>query len=57
MADKFYQQVIDTEDYNILSGSIALPIKVSDKIKQYNYQKLSFYDPSDLLVNTPKIRS
>ena len=54
MADKFYQQVIDTENYNILSGSIALPFKVSDKIKQYDYQKLSFYDPSDSLPNDIK---
>ena len=54
MADKFYQQVIDTENYNVLSGSISLPIKVSDKIKQYDYQKLSFYDPSDSLPNDIK---
>ena len=56
MADKFYQQVIDTENYNFLSGSIAksLPIKVPDKIKQFNHQKLSFYDSSDSLTNNMK---
>jgi hypothetical protein len=44
MADKFYQQVIKTENKDP-------PVTVVDKINQHNHFKLSFYDPSDLLVN------
>jgi hypothetical protein len=53
MADTFYQQGIKTENNNIRLGSVFKdpPVTVVDKINQHNHFKLSFYDPSDLLVN------
>jgi hypothetical protein len=49
MADKFYQQVIDTENYNTCLDSTTKSCPL-----QYNGQKVSFYDPSDLLMNNTK---
>jgi hypothetical protein len=53
MADKFYQQVIETENYNIHLGSTSkdLPVTVVDKVSQHNRQKVPFYDPADLHMN------
>ena len=41
MADKFYQQVIETENYNIRLGSTSIdpPVTVVDKVSQHNCQK------------------
>jgi hypothetical protein len=52
MADKFYQQVIETENYNIRLGSTSkdLPVTVVDKISQHNRQ-MPFCDPADLHMN------
>jgi hypothetical protein len=49
MTDKFYQQVIDTENYKIRLNSTAKSLPL-----QYNGPKMSFYDPSDLLMNNTK---
>ena len=49
MADKFYQQVIDTENYNTCLDSTTKSLPL-----QYNGQKVSFYDPSDSLMNNIK---
>jgi hypothetical protein len=53
MADKFYQQVIETENCNICLGSISKnpPVIVVDKVIQHNHQKMTFYDPADLHMN------
>jgi hypothetical protein len=53
MADKFYQQVIETENYNSCFGfaSRDLPVTVVDNVHQHKHLKLSFYDPSCLYVN------
>jgi hypothetical protein len=47
MADKFYQQVIETENYNSCVGfaSRDLPVTVVDNVYQHKHLKLSFYDP------------
>jgi hypothetical protein len=51
VADKFYQQGIDTENYN--SSSTNLPDASTVKVNQNNL-KLSLYDASDLLANILK---
>jgi hypothetical protein len=53
MADKFYQQVIETENYNICLSftSNDPPVTVVDKVSQQNHQKMPFYDPADLQMN------
>jgi hypothetical protein len=53
MADKFYQQVIEMENYNIRLGfsSKDPPVTVVDKVSQDNHQKMPFYDPADLHMN------
>jgi hypothetical protein len=52
MAEKLYQQVIDIENYNISLSSNAKSLPC-----QHNCQKLSFYDPSDSLINNIKGKS
>jgi hypothetical protein len=41
MVDKFYQQVIETENYNIRLGFTSKdpPVTVVDKVSQHNHQK------------------
>jgi hypothetical protein len=53
MADKFYQQVSETENYNIRLDFTSKdpPVTVVDKVSQHNHQKMSFYDPADLQMN------
>jgi hypothetical protein len=53
MADKFYQQNIEMENYNIRLGSDSKdpPGTVVDNVHHHNYLKLSLFDPSDLHVN------
>jgi hypothetical protein len=53
MADKFYQQVIETENYNIRLGSISKdpPVTVVGKVSEHNRQKIPFYDPADLHIH------
>jgi hypothetical protein len=53
MADKFYQQVIETENSNICLGFTSKdpPVTVVDKVSQHNHQKMPFYDPADLQMN------
>jgi hypothetical protein len=53
MADKLYQQVIETENYNIRLGftSKGPPVTVVDKVCQHNHQKMLFYDPADPHMN------
>ena len=53
MADKFYQQVIETENYNIRLGSTSIdpPVTVVDKVSQHNRQTMPFYDPADLYMH------
>jgi hypothetical protein len=53
MADKFYQQVIETENYNICLGFTSKDHQVTavDKVSQHNHQKMPFYDPADLHMN------
>jgi hypothetical protein len=53
VADKFYQQVIDTENYN--ASSTNLPDTSTAQANQNN-SKLSFYDPSYLLANNLKCK-
>jgi non-homologous end joining protein Ku len=51
VADKFYQQVIDTKNYNASSKNqniIRMPILMRLTIM---IQSCPFYDPSDLLEN------
>jgi hypothetical protein len=51
VTDKFYQQVIDTENYN--TSSTYLPDTSTVEVNQNN-SNLSFYDTSDLLANNLK---
>jgi hypothetical protein len=53
IADKFYQQVIETENYNICLGFTSKdpPVAVADKVSQHKHQKMPFYDPADLQMN------
>jgi len=53
VAGKFYQQVIDTENY--IASSKNLLDDTTDKVNQGNL-KLSFHDPSDLLANNLKAK-
>jgi hypothetical protein len=48
VADTFYQQIIDTENYN--TSSTILPDTITVDVN-HNNLNLSFYDPSDLLAN------
>jgi hypothetical protein len=52
IADTFYQQVIETEDYNIHLGSASKepPMTIVDN-DQHHQLKLTFYNPSDLHVS------
>jgi hypothetical protein len=53
MADKFYHQIIETENYNIRLGfpSNDPPVTVVDKVSQHNHKKMPFYDQADLHMN------
>jgi hypothetical protein len=53
MADKFYQQVIETENYNIRLGFTSKDpsVIVVDKVNQHKQLKLSFYDPAEMHLN------
>jgi hypothetical protein len=53
MADKFYQQVIETENYNICLGFTSKdpPVTAVNKVSQHNHQKMPFYDPVNLQMN------
>jgi UDP-3-O-[3-hydroxymyristoyl] glucosamine N-acyltransferase len=53
MADKFYQQVIETENYNIRLGFTSKDPTVTavDIVSQHNHQKMLFCDPADLQMN------
>jgi hypothetical protein len=53
MADKIYQQVIETENYNIRLGFTSKDplVTVVDKVSQHNHLKMPFFDPADLHMN------
>jgi hypothetical protein len=50
MGDRFYQQVLETENYNIHLGSASKDpsVIVVDKFNQHKHLKLSFYDPDEM---------
>ena len=51
VADKFYQQVIDTENYNATFNDTIQPTNdAMDKVTQ----EMSFFDPSDSIKSTLK---
>jgi hypothetical protein len=51
VADKFYQQVIDTENYNAILNDTMQPTNdAMDKVTQ----EMSFFDPSDSFKSTLK---
>ena len=49
VTDKFYQQVIDTENYNATLNDTMQP--TNDAINKVT-QKMSFFDPSDSFKST-----
>jgi hypothetical protein len=53
IADKFYHQVIETENYDIPLGTISKdpPVTALDKVSQQNRQKMPIFDPADLQMN------
>jgi hypothetical protein len=53
IADKFYQQVIEMENYNFRLGSASKdpPMTIVDNVNQHDHLKLTCYDPSYFNVN------